>query len=292
MLTNPSKILYEAQRKKYAIGAFNIFNLESTKAVLNAALKLNSPVILQVSEGAIKFAGIDFMGAILETAASYEIPLVLHLDHGKSFSIIEAVIDAGFNSVMIDGSSFPFEENVRITREVVEFAHSRGIWVEGELGKIEGGKFLTDPDEAEEFVKLTGVDSLAVAIGTAHGPKKFKGKPKLDLERLKEIRKRVRIPLVLHGASKVDIKLVKEINKYGGKLMETKGVPDAIIKKVIELGISKINVATDLNLAALASLRSYFAKNPEEIKLYKIMEKVISDIEKVVEKKIKLFNPK
>ena len=255
----------------FAIGAFNINNMEIIQAIVTAATETNSPVILQVSAGAIKYAGINYLMKMVEAATleNPNIPIALHLDHGPDFETCKMCIDAGFTSVMIDGSKYDFEENIKITKKVVDYAHSKGIVVEAELGKLIGigekdeSSMYTDPSQAEEFVTKTGCDSLAIAIGTSHGAYKFKGEAKLRFDILKEIKKRIpNTPIVLHGASTVIPELVNMCNEYGGNIPEAKGVPDEILKEASKLGISKINVDTDLRLAMTAAIRKSLYEDP------------------------------
>ncbi len=282
----------------YAIGAFNVNNMEILQAIVDAAKEENAPLILQVSAGARKYARHEYLihlvKAALETA---DLPIVLHLDHGEDFEICKACIDGGFTSVMIDGSKYPLEENIKLTKQVVDYAHPRGVSVEAELGKLAGVEdavkvaakdaTYTDPDEAERFVKETGCDSLAIAIGTSHGAYKFKGEPRLDMERLKEIAKRLpNFPLVLHGASSVPQYLVDECNKYGGKLPGAKGVPEEMLREAAKGAICKINIDTDLRLAMTATIRRIFVENPAEFDPRKYLGPARDEIKKVVKHKI------
>ena len=256
----------------FAIGAFNINNMEIIQAIVSAAKEANSPVILQVSSGAIKYAGINYLMKMVEAAVEEHpnIPIALHLDHGADFEICKKCIDAGFTSVMIDGSKYDFEENVTLTKKVVDYAHEKGVVVEAELGKLTGiidekdeSSMYTDPAQAEEFVARTRCDSLAIAIGTSHGAYKFKGEAKLRFDILKEIKSCIpNTPIVLHGASSVIPELVEMCNKYGGDIPEAKGVPDEILKEASKLGVSKINVDTDLRFAMTAGIRKSLYENP------------------------------
>ena len=262
-LVTTKEMFKKSIEEKFAIGAFNINNMEFVQAIVKAAEEVNSPVILQVSPGALKYAGMNYLIKMVEAAIlEYpNIPIALHLDHGSDFEICKKCIDAGFTSVMIDGSKYEFEENVQITKKVVDYAHSKGVVVEAELGKLEGineeeTSLYTDPIQAEEFVRRTGCDSLAIAIGTSHGAYKFKGEAKLRFDILKEIKKRIpNTPIVLHGASTVITELVDMCNEYGGDIPGAKGVPDEILKEASKLGVSKINVDTDLRLAMTAGIR-------------------------------------
>ena len=275
-LVTTKEMFKNAMRKKYAIGAFNINNMEIIQAIVEAANETNSPVILQASSGAIEYMGMNYLMKMVEGAVlTYpNVPIALHLDHGADFEICKMCIDAGFTSVMIDGSKLDFEENIALTKKVVEYAHSKGVVVEAELGKLSGiedavkiaekDASFTDPAQAQEFVKRTGCDSLAIAIGTSHGAYKFKGEPKLRFDILKEIKERIpNTPLVLHGASTVIPKLVDMCNNYGGNIPGAKGVPDEMLNEASKLGICKVNVDTDLRLAMTGSIRETLTTKPE-----------------------------
>ncbi|MDI6847674.1 MAG: class II fructose-bisphosphate aldolase, partial [Candidatus Bathyarchaeia archaeon] len=256
MLVTNRDLLFPAMREAYAVGAFNISNLESFLAVVEAAVEEKSPVIVAVTPSSVRYAGLAYIEKIVKTAAeSAPVPMSLHLDHGKDIEIVSKSIDAGFTSIMIDGSHLKFEENVALTKRVVELAHIKGVSVEAELGRLAGIEestveekeaVLTDPNAAKEFVERTDADALAVAIGTSHGAYKFKGEPKLDFERLKLIREKVDVPLVLHGAFSVPAWIIEKTVKYGAELSGAKGIPEEHIKEAISLGISKINIDTDL----------------------------------------------
>ena len=269
-LVTTKEMFKKSIEEGFAIGAFNINNMEIIQAIVSAAAETNSPVILQVSSGAIKYAGMNYLVKMVEAAVEENpnIPIALHLDHGSDFETCKMCIDAGFTSVMIDGSKYDFEENIELTKKVVDYAHSKGAVVEAELGKLVGigeeeTNMYTDPSQAEEFVKRTGCDSLAIAIGTSHGAYKFKGEAKLRFDILKEIKKRIpNTPMVLHGASTVILELVEMCNEYGGNIPGTKGVPDEILKEASKLGVSKINVDTDLRLAMTAGIRKSLYENP------------------------------
>ena len=261
-------------KEGFVIGAFNVNNMEIIQGIVDAAAETNSPVILQASASAIKYAGINYLMKMVEAATEVypNLPIALHLDHGPDFETCKMCIDAGFTSVMIDGSKYDFEENVRITKEVVDYAHSKGVVVEAELGKLAGiedevnvdskDAMYTDPAQAEEFVKRTNCDSLAIAIGTSHGAYKFKGEAKLRFDILKEIKERIpNTPIVLHGASSVIQDLVSMCNEYGGDIQGSKGVPDEILREASSSGVSKINVDTDLRLAMTAGIRKVFAED-------------------------------
>ena len=274
-LVTTKEMFEKSMKEGFAIGAFNVNNMEIIQAIVDAASEAKSPVILQASSSAIKYAGIDYLMKMVEAATIVhpELPIAIHLDHGPDFVTCKMCIDAGFTSVMIDGSKYDFEENVRVTKEVVDYAHSKGVVVEAELGKLAGiedevnvdskDAMYTDPEQAEEFVKRTGCDSLAIAIGTSHGAYKFKGEAKLRFDILKEIKMRIpNTPIVLHGASSVIPKLVEMCNEYGGDIPGAKGVPDEILMEAGKLGVSKINVDTDLRLAMTAGIRKVFVEEP------------------------------
>ena len=274
-LVTTKEMFEKSMKEGFAIGAFNVNNMEIIQAIVDAASEAKSPVILQASASAIKYAGIEYLMKMVEAATIVhpEVPIAIHLDHGPDFDTCKMCIDAGFTSVMIDGSKYDFEENVRVTKEVVDYAHSKGVVVEAELGKLAGiedevnvdskDAMYTDPEQAEEFVKRTGCDSLAIAIGTSHGAYKFKGEAKLKFDILKEIKERIpNTPIVLHGASSVIPKLVEMCNEYGGDIPGAKGVPDEILMEAGKLGVSKINVDTDLRLAMTAGIRKVFVEEP------------------------------
>ncbi|MEM2105979.1 MAG: class II fructose-1,6-bisphosphate aldolase [Candidatus Bathyarchaeia archaeon] len=299
MLVTNRDLLLKAKNEAYAVGAFNIQNLESFLAVFEAAVEEKSPVIVAVTPSAIKYGGLAYLSKIVRTAAeSSSVPMSLHLDHGEDFETVSRCVEAGFTSVMIDGSFLKFEDNVAITRRVVDFAHSRGVSVEAELGKLAGVEektveekeaVLTDPDAAYDFVSRTGVDALAVSIGTSHGAYKFKGEPKLDFERLKHIKEKIDVPLVLHGASSVPQWIIEKAQKYGAELEGARGIPEEHIKKAISLGITKINIDTDLRLAFTATIREVLAKSPKEFDPRKILGPAKEAMKEVVKGKMRLF---
>jgi len=274
-LVNTKKMLNDAYKGGYAVGAFNINNMEIIQAITEAADELRSPVILQVSAGARKYAKATYLMALAEAAAKdTNIDFALHLDHGADFEICKACIDNGFTSVMIDGSKYSFEENIALTKKVVEYAHARNVTVEGELGKLAGieddvkvsadDAMYTNPAEVEEFVTKTGVDSLAIAIGTSHGAYKFKGEAKLRFDILEEVSKRLpEFPIVLHGASSVSQEYVEQINANGGKLAGAKGVPEELLRKAATMAVCKINIDSDIRLAFTAGVRTVFNAKPE-----------------------------
>ena len=289
-----------AKKGGYAVGAFNINNLEILQAIVSAGEAERSPAIIAVSEGAIQYAGLPFIVSMARIASEWaSIPLSLHLDHGKDLEVIRSCVENGFTSVMIDGSHLPFQENIDVTKKVVEMASPRGVSVEGELGRLKGIEekvsvsdqeaFLTDPQAAEEFVKKTGVDSLAVAIGTSHGAYKFKGESKLDFERLAEIGRRVDIPLVLHGASGVPKPILEKAERFGAKLPGAKGIPDEAIQRAISLGICKINIDTDLRLSFVGAIREVLTTKPEEFDPRKIIGPGREAIKQTVQSKMRLF---
>lgn len=269
---NEYEMLLKAKKEHYAVGAFNFSSIEILRAIVDAATEKRSPTILAVSEGGLKYAEPHYIKHIFNAVMEMtDVPLALHLDHGKSFEIVKSVIDLGFNSVMIDGSSLPYEENVALTKKVVDYAHKAGVVVEGELGVLAGVEdevssdvhHYTEPAQALDFVKKTGVDSLAIAIGTSHGAYKFSGEPKLEIEILREVNALLpEVPLVLHGASSVPQNLVKTIGEYGGNVEGARGVPESLIAEACKNGISKVNCDTDLRLVFTATVRKFLAENP------------------------------
>lgn len=273
-LVTTKEMFKKAYDGGYAIGAFNVNNMEIIQGIMQAGSEERAPLILQVSAGARKYAGQPYIMKLVEAALmENDLPVVVHLDHGADFDICKACIDGGFTSVMIDGSHLPFEENIAVTRRVADYAHERGVWVEAELGKLAGVEehvssehsVYTDPDEAVEFVRRSGCDSLAVAIGTSHGAYKFKGDARLDFERLEKITSLLPdYPLVLHGASSVPQEFVDMANKYGGRLGGAKGVPEDMLRRAAASGVCKINIDSDIRLAMTANIRRYLAEHPEE----------------------------
>ena len=274
-LVSTKEMFEKSMKEGFAIGAFNVNNMELIQGIVDAAAEQNSPVILQASSSAIKYARINYLMKMVQAAVEEhpEIPIAIHLDHGPDFETAKMCIDNGFTSVMIDGSKYDFEENIRLTKEVVDYAHAHGVVVEAELGKLAGieddvnvaesDAIYTDPAQAEEFVRRTGVDSLAIAIGTSHGAYKFKGEARLRFDILKEIKERIpNTPIVLHGASTVIPELVNMCNEYGGNIPGAKGVPDEILHEASLSGVSKINVDTDLRLAMTAGIRKVFVEDP------------------------------
>ncbi len=297
-LVTTKKMFEAAYKGKYAIGAFNVNNMEIIQGITEAAQELKSPIILQVSSGARKYANHVYLTKLVEAALlSTDLPICLHLDHGDSFELCKECIDGGFTSVMIDGSHLDFEENIRLTKQVVDYAHDRGVVVEGELGRLAGiedevnveekDACYTDPDEVEEFVARTNVDSLAIAIGTSHGAYKFKGEPKLRLDILEEIGNRIPdFPIVLHGASSVIPEYVEKINKYGGSLPGTRGVPEELLRQAAQLAVCKINIDSDLRLAMTASVREFLINNPAGFDPRGYLKLAREEIKSVVKRKI------
>ncbi|HVP26514.1 MAG TPA: class II fructose-1,6-bisphosphate aldolase [Candidatus Bathyarchaeia archaeon] len=299
MLVTNRDLLVPATRKAYAVGAFNINNLEAALAVAEAATEEKSPAIVAVTPSAIKYAGLPYLSKIVRTAAeSAPVPMSLHLDHGEDFETASKCVAAGFTSVMIDGSHLSFEDNIALTMKVVDMAHPKGVSVEAELGRLAGVEektveekeaILTDPNVAKEFVDRTSVDALAVAVGTSHGAYKFKGEAKLDFERLKTIRDKVDLPLVLHGASSVPAWIIEKAAKYGAQLEGAKGIPEEHIKKAISLGIAKINIDTDLRLAFTAAIREVLTNSPKEFDPRKILGPAKEAMKEVIRGKMRLF---
>ncbi len=300
-LENTKNMFEKAYKEKYAIGAFNVNNMEILQGTISAANELSSPVILQVSSGARKYAGMNYLKNLVKAADSEsQIPIALHLDHGNSFELCKDCIDSGFTSVMIDGSALPYEENIEITKKVVDYAHKYNITVEGELGSLSGVEdeisipynksFYTDPYQVKEFTEVTGVDSLAIAIGTSHGAYKFKPGQKQDLrfDILEKIESLCpNLPIVLHGASSVPQELVKEINLYGGNLESAMGIPEKELKKAAKMAVCKINVDSDLRLAATASIRKFLFENPEKFDPRGYLGEARNSVKEIVKYKIK-----
>jgi len=299
-LVTTKEMFEKSMREGFAIGAFNVNNMELIQGIVDAAAENNSPVILQASSSAIKYARINYLMKMIEAAVEEHpnVPIAIHLDHGPDFETCKKCVDAGFTSVMFDGSKYDFEENIRLTKEVVDYAHAHGVVVEAELGKLAGieddvnvaaddAKY-TDPAQAEEFVRRTGVDSLAIAIGTSHGAYKFKGEAKLRFDILKEIKARIpNTPIVLHGASTVIPELVDTCNQFGGNIPGAKGVPDEILHEASVSGVSKINVDTDLRLAMTAGIRKVFAEDPSAFDPRKYLTPARDLVKETVSHKIK-----
>ena len=289
----------KALKSDYAVGAFNVNNMEIIQGIVEAAQQENAPLILQVSAGARKYAKPAYLTKLVEAAIlDTGVDICLHLDHGEDFDICKKCVDDGFTSVMIDGSKHPFEENIRITKEVVEYAHAHGVVVEAELGKLAGVEdavnvsardaTFTVPEEAAEFVQKTGVDPFAVAIGTSHGAYKFKGDPYLDFDRLREINKLIPdTPLVLHGASTVLPEFVAKCNEYGGDIPGAQGVPEEMIREAAKYGVCKVNIDTDLRLAMTAEIRKYMVEHPADFDPRKYLGPARDAIKGMVAHKIK-----
>ena len=297
-LVTTKEMFQKSMQEGFAIGAFNINNMEIIQGIVDAAQKQNSPVILQASSGAIKYARINYLMKMVEAAVeSTNTPIAIHLDHGPDLETCKKCIDAGFTSVMFDGSKYDFEENIRLTKEVVDYAHAHGVVVEAELGKLAGiedevnvsasDAMFTDPEQAKEFVERTGCDSLAIAIGTSHGAYKFKGEAKLRFDILEKVKEKLpNTPIVLHGASTVIPELVEMCNKYGADIPGAKGVPDEMLHEAGLRGVSKINVDTDLRLAMTAQIRKIFAEDPSAFDPRKYLTPAREEIKKTVKHKI------
>lgn len=303
-LVTTKEMFEKAFQGGYAIGAFNINNMEIVQGVVAAAKAQNSAVILQVSKSALKYAHPKYLKAMVDAAVEETgLDIALHLDHGPDLETCKECIECGFTSVMFDGSHYDYEENVAKTKEVVEYAHARGVVVEAELGKLAGveddvkvdaaNATYTDPDQAVDFVKRTGVDSLAIAIGTSHGAYKFKGEAKLDFDRLETITKKLEdagfhdFPIVLHGASSVDQRCVAMCNEYGGKIDGAKGIPAEMLRKASSMAVCKINMDTDLRLAMTAAIRKSFGENPSAFDPRGYLGDARNLIQELVEDKIK-----
>ncbi len=299
LVTN-NDLMVPARRDGYAVGGFNTSNLEITAAIFEAAAEKRSPVIIATSQSAIAYAGYDNIHDMVENMArDTGVPASLHLDHGTDMDVIRACIEHGWTSVMVDGSHHPFDENVAVTKAVVELAHPRGVSVEAELGRLEGiedeisvdakDASMTDPDDAARFVELTGVDSLAVAIGTSHGAYKFSGEPRLDIERLERIAENVSIPLVLHGASAVPPEVLELARRYGADLPGARGVPPESIRAAVARGAAKVNIDTDLRLAFTGHVRQILQESPKVFDPRKIMAAAREGMADVIKAKMDLF---
>lgn len=293
-------VLDKARREGYAVPSFNTNNLEITQAILETAESVRAPVFIQVSDGARKYAGLENLSNLVRDMASrVSVPVVLHLDHGADYKMVLQALRAGFTSVMIDASHHPFEENVHETKKCVEAAHAVGVSVEAELGRLQGiednivvdakDAFLTDPDEAARFVEATGIDYLAIAIGTSHGAYKGKGRPYIDHARLEQIAARVSLPLVLHGSSGVPQWLKDKMAATGADLGDPTGIHDEDVKKAIPNGIAKINIDTDLRLALTAGIREVVVGNPKEFDPRKILGKGRDYLKQVIKEKFELM---
>lgn len=299
-LVTTKKMFEMAYKNGYAIGAFNVNNMEITQGIVAAIAEEKAPLILQISRGAREYAKMSYLKAIIDVAVAEnpDIPICMHLDHGDTFELCKQCVDDGFTSVMIDASHLPFEENVKITKQVVQYAHAHGVVVEAELGRLGGieenvvgvddvSAHLTDPAQAEEFVKRTGCDSLAVAIGTSHGAYKFKSEPKIAFHVIEEIQKRLPgFPLVMHGASSVLKEFKDLINKYGGKMPDAMGVPEEAISRAAKMAVCKVNIDTDLRMAMTAKIRQVFAEKPSEFDPRKYLGPARDAIKEMVRHKL------
>ncbi len=300
-LVNTREMFKKAYEGGYAIGAFNVNNMEIIQGITEAAKDLNAPLILQVSAGARKYANHTYLVKLVEAAVEETgLPIVLHLDHGNSFELCKSCIDGGFTSVMIDGSHLDYEENVALTKKVVDYAHQFNVTVEGELGQLAGiedevnvsaeDANFTNPDQVYDFVTRTGVDSLAIAIGTSHGAYKFKPgqKPQLRFDILEEVSKRLpNFPIVLHGASSVVPEFVEMINTYGGKMPDAIGIPEEMLRKAATMAVCKINIDSDLRLAMTGAIRKHFAEHPDHFDPRQYLGDGRAAIKGMVEHKIK-----
>ena len=299
-LVTTKKMFADAYSGGYAVGAFNVNNMEIIQGIVGAATKLNAPLILQVSKGARAYVNHTYLVNLVEAAVQESgLPIALHLDHGPDFETCKSCIDGGFTSVMIDGSHLPYEENIALTKQVVEYAHAHGVVVEGELGQLAGieddvnvsaeDASYTRPEEVQDFVTRTGVDSLAIAIGTSHGAYKFKPgqDPKIRIDILEEVEKRLPgFPIVLHGASSVPQEFVAIINQYGGAMDNAIGIPESELRKAAQKAVCKINIDSDLRLAMTAAIRKYMAENPSHFDPRQYLKPAREAIQKMVEHKI------
>ncbi|HOJ49177.1 MAG TPA: class II fructose-1,6-bisphosphate aldolase [Bacillota bacterium] len=299
-LVTSKEMFKKAYEGGYAIGAFNVNNMEIIQGITEAAQEVNAPLILQVSAGARKYAKHVYLMKLIEAAIEDTgLPICVHLDHGDSFELCKSCIDGGFTSVMIDGSHLPFEENIKLTKQVVDYAHAHGVVVEGELGRLAGiedavnvsekDAAYTDPDQVEEFVSKTGVDSLAIAIGTSHGAYKFKPgqKPQLRFDILEEVSKRLPgFPIVLHGASSVMPEYVEMINKNGGKMPDAIGIPESMLRQAASMAVCKINIDSDLRLAMTGTIRQYFAEHPDHFDPRQYLKPARENIKQLVKHKL------
>lgn len=298
-ITGIKKAFGEALKNGFALGAFNFDNLDVLKAIVNASIQKDAYVMACVSEGALKSLGEDYLFGLMQTVRKQTDKVFFHLDHGKSFEVCKNCVDLGFDSVMIDGSSLPFDENVALTKKVADYAHRYNVAVEGEIGVLAGVEedisndksIYTNPDEACLFVQKTGVDTLAVAIGTSHGAYKFKGEAKLDFDVLKQIQDKIpNIPLVLHGASSVYEQSVQKLNQYGGNLQGVKGVPDDILSNACKnYNICKINTDTDLRIEFLASMRKYLSEHESEVNVRNVLNYASLQVQEIVEHKMQVL---
>ena len=297
-LVTTKEMFKKAYEGGYAIGAFNVNNMETVQGIVEAAKETNAPLILQVSSGARKYAKHTYLVHLVQAAIEDSgLPIALHLDHGDSFELCKSCIDGGFTSVMIDASHHSFEDNIALTRKVVEYAHDHGVSVEAELGRLAGieddvnvsdaDSSYTRPEEVEEFVSKTGVDSLAIAIGTSHGAYKFKGEPKLRFDILEEVSRRLPgFPIVLHGASSVMPEYVKIIEQFGGEMPGAQGVPEELLRKAAPMAVCKINIDSDLRLAVTAAIRKHLAENPTHFDPRQYLKPARDAVTEVVKHKI------
>lgn len=303
MLVNSKDLYLDAIKNHYAIGAFNFVNMEVLQGILETAVELNSPIIIQCSTGAIKYAGEDYLkGMVLNTTKNLNIPVIWNLDHGKTFEDCVNAINLGFTNVMIDASSLPYEENIALTRKVVEYAHKHNVTVEAELGVLAGVEddvksdvhLYTDPNQAIDFINKTGCDSLAIAIGTSHGIYKFKGEAKLRLDILDELSKKLpNYPFVLHGASSIPQDYVTKANEFGATLQNAKGVPEEMLKIACEKNVCKVNVDSDLRIGFTAGIREYLANNTSDVDMRNYLKNGKKYVKELVAFKIEhVFNSK
>ena len=296
-LVSPKEMFQKAYTGGYAIGAFNVNNMEIIQGIMEAGKEENAPLILQVSAGARKYAGQNYIIKLMEAALmDTDLPVVLHLDHGPNFDLCKSVIDGGFTSVMYDGSHLPYEENIAETQRVGEYAHARGVWVEAELGRLAGVEedvssdehIYTDPEQAKDFVTRTGCDSLAIAIGTSHGAYKFKGEAKLDFDRLAKVSQLLPgVPIVLHGASSVPQEFVEMANTFGGHVPGARGVPEDLLRKAASMAVCKINIDTDIRLAMTATIRKHLVENPADFDPRQYLTPARKAVKDMVQRKIK-----
>lgn len=302
-LVTTKKMFQMAYKNGYAVGAFNVNNMEITQGIVDAVVEENAPLILQISKGAREYAKMSYLRAIIDVAVKEnpQIPICMHLDHGDTFELCRQCVDDGFTSVMIDASHSPFEENIKRTKEVVTYAHDHGVVVEAELGQLGGieehvkgvddvSAHLTDPNQVMEFVKKTGCDSLAVAVGTSHGAYKFKSEPKLAFDVIEKVGKLLPgFPLVMHGSSSVLQEFKDLINKYGGKMPDAMGVPEEAITRASKMAICKVNIDTDLRMALTAKIRQVFAEKPAEFDPRKYLGPGREAIKKMVKHKLHIL---
>jgi fructose-bisphosphate aldolase class II len=304
-LVDSKKMFEMAYKNGYAVGAFNVNNMEITQGIIKAVAEEKAPLILQISRGARKYASMSYLRAIIDVAVEEnpDIPICMHLDHGDTFETCKQCVDDGFTSVMIDGSHHSFEENIKVTKQVVEYAHSHGVVVEAELGQLGGieedvvgvaaddvSKHLTDPDQVVEFAEKTGCDSLAIAIGTSHGAYKFKTAPKLAFDVVQEVSEKLPgFPLVMHGSSSVLKEFKDLINKYGGDMPDAMGVPEDAISEASKMSVCKVNIDTDLRMALTAKIRQVFAEKPDEFDPRKYLGPAREAIYEMVKHKLQVL---